>query len=233
MNKRLQRLGLGLVFIGIVFFAAGGYTLYKTQQGASALQAFSAAQNVRLTYNDQGQLADRKGDTTEATAIMSLLVNDWGFTVDQNELNPNDPLVNTASEYMYQMATITYHTITRPQTVVLPEDVTADSGKVFKAGSYDFNPNGKYWTGYDRSNPIEAIARDQAWSGTAHGLIAELGVGTVTHSALQLGLAIAAILGGIGGTIILAGLGLIWAARAKKEQFAGTVTTPTAEPVAV
>ena len=54
MNSRLQRLGIGLVFIGIVFFAAGGYTLYKTQQGASALQSFSAAQNVKLTYNDQG-----------------------------------------------------------------------------------------------------------------------------------------------------------------------------------
>ena len=55
----------------------------------------------------------------------------------------------------------------------------------------------------------------------------------MTHSALQMGLAIAAILGGIGATIILAGLGLVWAARAKKEQFAGTVTTRTAEPVAV
>jgi hypothetical protein len=28
MNKRLQRLGLGLALMGIVFFAAGGYTLY-------------------------------------------------------------------------------------------------------------------------------------------------------------------------------------------------------------
>ena len=35
MNKRLQRLGIGLVLMGLVFFAAGGYTLYKTQQGAS------------------------------------------------------------------------------------------------------------------------------------------------------------------------------------------------------
>ena len=62
MNKRLQRLGLGLVLMGLVFFAAGGYTLYKTQQGASALQAFSAAQNVKLTYNADGQLADAQGE---------------------------------------------------------------------------------------------------------------------------------------------------------------------------
>ena len=111
MNKRLQRLGIGLALMGLVFFAAGGYTLYKTQQGADALQAFSAAQNVKLTYNADGQLADANGDTTEATAIMGLLANDWGYTVDKSELNPNDPLVNTPSEYMYQMATITYHTL--------------------------------------------------------------------------------------------------------------------------
>ena len=61
MNKRLQRLGIGLALMGIVFFAAGGYTLYKTQQGAGALQAFSAAQNVKLTYNADGQLADAQG----------------------------------------------------------------------------------------------------------------------------------------------------------------------------
>ena len=65
MNKRLQRLGIGLVLMGLVFFAAGGYTLYKTQQGAGALQAFSGAQNVELSYNDQGQLVDR-GETAGA-----------------------------------------------------------------------------------------------------------------------------------------------------------------------
>src|SRR6185312_13138973 len=91
MNKRLQLLGIGLAVMGLVFFAAGGYTFYKTQQGVASLQAFSAAQNVKLTYNADGQLADAKGDTTEATAIMGLLTNDWGYTVDKSELNPNDP----------------------------------------------------------------------------------------------------------------------------------------------
>ena len=61
MNKRLQLVGIGLVVMGLVFFAAGGYTLYKTQQGANALQTFSAAQNVTLTYNADGQLADSEG----------------------------------------------------------------------------------------------------------------------------------------------------------------------------
>ncbi len=65
---------------------------------------------------------------------MSLLVNDWGYAVDKGELNPNDPLVNTASEYMYQMATISYHTLHATTTVTIPEDVVVDGQVVTKAG---------------------------------------------------------------------------------------------------
>jgi hypothetical protein len=217
MSKRLQHLGIGLVLMGIVFFAAGGYTLYKTQQGASALQAFSAAQNVRLTYNDQGQLVDR-GETAGADKIMSLLVNDWGFAVDKSELNPNDPIVNTASEYMYQMATISYHTLNAATTVTFPEDVVVDGKVVQPAGTYDFQNTGKYWTGFDRTDPIQAAAREKIWTGTAHALIGELGVGSVTASALTMGLGIAALFGLIGLTVVVTGLGLVWAARAATEK---------------
>ena len=119
---------------------------------------------------------------------MGLLTEDWQYPVVESDLDPADPLVNTASEYMYQMATIAYHTLSGTQTVVLDEDVEYN-GEVFKAGTYEFNVDGKYWSDFDREHPIEGIAREQAWSGTAHGLIGELGVGTVTHSALQLGLA--------------------------------------------
>ena len=56
-----------------------------------------------------------------------------------------------------------------------------------------------------------------AWSGTAHGLIGELGVGTVTHSTLQLGLGVAGITAGIGLFALLAGFGLIWASKAKDD----------------
>ena len=102
---------------------------------------------------------------------MSLLVNDWGYAVDKSELNPNDPLVNTASEYMYQMATISYHTLHATTTVTIPEDVVVDGQVVTKAGTYDFQNTGKYWTGFDRTDPIQAAARDQIWTGTAHALI--------------------------------------------------------------
>jgi len=230
MEKRIRRLGFGLVLIGIVFFAAGGYTLYKTQQGATALQSFSAAQNVKLTYNDQGQLADRKGSTEESTAILAMLKNDWGFTVDQSELNPNDPLVNTASEYMYQMATISYHTLHATTTVTFDKDVVVDGKTVLTAGTYDFANTGKYWTGFDRTDPIQGAARDKIWTGTAHALIAELGVGSVTASALTMGFGIAALFALIGATVVLTGLGLVWATRAATEKVKAPAFRPAVNP---
>ncbi|MEP6639062.1 MAG: hypothetical protein ABJC39_06910 [Chloroflexota bacterium] len=224
MNSRLKGLGVVLVIIGIAFVAGGGFAFMKTQEGAKSLQAFSAAQNVTLTYNEAGQLVDG-GKVEEAQGIMSLLTNDWGFPVVASDLTPNDPVVNTASEYMYQMATISYHTLHGTQTVVLDADVTAANGQVYKAGTYEFPIAGRYWSAFDRSNPIEAAARAQAWTGVAHGLIAELGVGTVTASTLQMGLGLAALFGALGGTFVLMGLGLVWATRPE------TVKVPALRPV--
>ncbi len=213
MNGRLKGLGAVLVIIGIAFVAAGGYAFMKTQEGAKSLQAFSAAQAVKLSYNDQGQLVDR-GETAGAAEIMSLLTNDWGFAVNQADFNPNDPLVNTASEYMYQMATISTHTLNGTQTVVLPKDVTAADGTVFKAGTYDFPVDGRYFSQFNRANPIEAAAREQAWTGTALALVANLGVGAVTATTIQMGFALAGLFAALGATIILTGGGLVWAVRA-------------------
>jgi hypothetical protein len=159
---------------------------------------------------------------------MSLLTNDWGYAVDTSELNPNDPLVNTASEYMYQMATISYHTLHAATTVTFPSDVVVDGKVVQAAGTYDFQNNGKYWTGFDRTNPIEGAAREKVWTGTALALIGELGVGSVTASALQMGLGLAVLFALVGGTIVLTGLGLVWATRAATEK----VTAPAFRPVA-
>jgi hypothetical protein len=212
MNSRLKGLGVVLVFIGIAFVAGGGYAYMKTQEGAKSLQAFSAAQNVKLTYNADGQLVDG-GKVEGAQAIMTLLTVDWGYPVVASDLNPNDPLVNTASEYMYQMATVAEHTLTGTQTVVLDKDVTAADGTIYKAGTYEFPVAGRYWADFNRANPIEAAARAQAWTGVAHALIAELGVGTVTASTLQMGLGLAALFGALGGTFVLMGLGLVWATR--------------------
>ena len=226
MNKRLQRVGIVLVVMGFVFFAAGGYTLYKTQQGSTALQAFSVAQNVKLTYNEAGQLTSG-GTTEDADKIMGLLTNDWGYSVDKSELNPNDPLVNTASEYMFQMATISYHTLHGATTVTFPEDVIKDGAVIQKAGTYDFQNDGKYWTGFDRSNPIEGAAREKIWTGTALALIGQLGVGSVTASTLQIGLGVASIMAALGGVLVLFGLGLVWAASAATEKVKAPVLRPS------
>ena len=229
MDARLRKLGLVLAVMGLVFVAAGTFAFVKTQQGYASLTALSAAQNVKLSYNEQGQLVDR-GEVAGAAAIMSLLRDDWKYPVDASELNPNDPVVNTASEYMFQMATITYHTLHGTQTVVLPADVTAADGTVYKAGEYQFAVEGRYWSAFNRNNPIEAAAREKAWTGTAHGLIAELGVGTATATALQLGLGIAGIFAGIGFFALIAGLGLVWAVRVQTEPVRKAVLRPTATP---
>jgi hypothetical protein len=223
MNGRLKILGVVLAVMGLAFVAGGGYAFYKTNQGAHALQAFSTAQNVKLAYDDQGVLGGANPE--EATGIMSLLVNDWGFAVDKSELNPNDPLVNTSSEYMYQMATIAYHTLHGATTVVLTEPGEFN-GQTIPAGTYQFQNDGRYWTGFDRANPVEAAARGQLWTGTAHALIAELGVGSVTASALTMGLGMAAILGGIGFLFLITGLGMVWVARAGTEKVKVPVLRP-------
>jgi hypothetical protein len=90
---------------------------------------------------------------------------------------------------------------------------------VYTAGTpYEVPVDGRYWADFDRSNPIDAAVRAQAWTGVAHALIGELGVGTVTASALQMGLGLAALFAGLGFTFVLAGLGLVWAARPEPEK---------------
>jgi hypothetical protein len=215
MSKRLQYLGIVLAVIGLGFVLAGGYAFLQVQDGNDSLQAFSEAQNVTLSYNEDGQLVDR-GTTEGADAIMVVLVEDWGYPVVMSDLDPADPLVNTASEYMFMMATIGAHVLHGTQTVVLTEDVEYN-GEVFAAGVYEFDVEGRYWTDFDRQHPIEGPARSQAWSGTVHGFFGELGVGTVTASTLQLAQAFSFVLLGLGLTFMGTGGGLVWAGRGKEE----------------
>ena len=242
-KKPMGLLGIFLIIVGIGYFVGAGVAYSKTQGGYDSLQAFSQAQNVKLTYNDQGQLTDR-GETAGAVLIMKLLKDDWKFPVVNSDLDPKDPLVNTATEFMYQMATISHHTLSGTQHVVLTEsDLTGDDGKVateydcngtmvavptpFPADGVtcDFKVDGRYWTGFDRSIPVQAQARDMAWSGTAHALVAELGVGAATHSALQLALGIAALLAGLGVVCTVMGIAFIWDTKKK-----GKVNVPDTIP---
>jgi hypothetical protein len=213
MVNRLKTLGVVLALIGFAFVAVGGYAFMKTQEGYASLGKFSEAQGVELAYNEQGQLTDR-GTVEGAEPIMALLTEQWGYPVVAAELDPNDPVVNTGSEYMYQMAVVAYHTLHSTQTVVLDEPVEYN-GELFAAGAYEFDVDGRYWADFDRLHPIEGAARGQAWTGVAHALIGQLGVGTVTASALQMGLGLAGLFAGVGFTFFLAGAGLVWATRAE------------------
>jgi len=188
-----------------------GVAYMKTQEGYAALDAFSTEQNVVLTYNEDGVLVDR-GTPEGAAAIMSLLTDDWDFKVNGADLDPDDPIVDTASEYMYQMATITYHTLNSTQTVTVA-DHTDYNDQHYMPGEYQFAVAGRYWSQFDRQDPVQGKAREQAWTGTAQALIAELGVGSVTASTLQLGVGVAGIAAALGATLVLLGSGLIWAVR--------------------
>lgn len=246
-KKPLGLLGIFLIVVGIGYFVGAGVAYSKVQGGYGSLQSFSEAQNVTLNYNEDGDLVDR-GTTENAQAIKSLLEDDWGFPVVEGDLDPNDPLVNSATEYMYQMATIVYHILNGTETVTLTEaDLTDGDGNLAseftcngetvqvptpfpeEGLTCDFEVNGRYWTGFDRMDPVEGQARDMAWSGTAHALVAELGVGAATHSTLQLALGVAALLAGLGVVCTVMGAAFIWHTRSnmKKDE---QVSEPAGEP---
>jgi hypothetical protein len=211
MRQRLRALGFILALIGVGFLVGGGVAFAKAQDGYHSFQSLSEAHNVTLNYNEDGQLIDR-GSTEQAAEIMRLLTEDWGYPVVESDFDASDPLVNTASEYMYQMATVAYHVLYSTVTVELAETVEYN-GEVFEAGVYQFDVDGRYWTDFDRAHPIEGPARERAWTGTVHGLFGELGVGTLTHNTLQMGLGLAALLAGLGATLMLAGAGMVWVSR--------------------
>jgi len=243
MASRLRITGVILILIGIVGLGASGYTYLRTQESADSLQGFSEAQDVNLSYNDEGQLIDR-GTTEGADAIRELLGQTWRWPIIDSELDPDDPLVDTATEYMYQMATIAYHTLHGTQNVVLTQTVewdgdgdgevaadapvysggewdpsTSGEDAIFNPGTYEVPVNERYWTQFNRLHPLDGPAREQTWSGTVHGLFAELGVGAVTASLAQVGVGIAAVVLLMGIGFLIAGGLLIWvAAGAKKEE---------------
>jgi hypothetical protein len=246
-KKPLGLLGIFLIVVSIGYFVGAGVAYSKVQGGYNSLQSFSEVQNVELSFDEDGNLVDR-GTVEGAEAIMSLLEDDWGFPVVDSDITASDPLVNTASEYMFQMATISYHVLNGTQMVTLTEaDLTDEDGNVateytcngetvavpspFPAEGVtcEFEVGGRYWTGFDRSDPVQAQARDMAWSGTAHALVAELGVGAATHSTLQLALGVAALLAGLGVVCLVMGVAFIWHVRSSEKKSNGSGTQESSD----
>jgi len=100
----------------------------------------------------------------------------------------------------------------------------------YAAGTYKFNVDGRYFSQFNRANPIEGKARDQAWSPTGLALISNLGVGTATATALQLGFGIAGLFAGMGIFALIAGFGLVWVAQTLKEAVAKPSFQPKVAP---
>ncbi len=225
MQKRLRIIGAISLVFGLLFMAVGGYAYIRVQDGAAALEGFSTAQNVTLSYDQDGQLIDR-GTTEGADAIMALLTETWQWPVNDADLDPNDAVVDTATEYMYQMATIAQHTLQGTQTVVLTATVEYDTDRdgeitpdeIFTPGTYEVPVDGRYWSDFDRAHPLEGPARAQAWNGTVHGLFAQLGVGATTYSSLEMGLGIAAVTALTGVAFLILGGGLIWVGSGRKDE---------------
>ena len=136
-----------------------------------------------------------------------------GLPGRDGELDPNDPVVNTASEYMFQMATVAYHTLHGEQTVVLDEDfkTTASLSPPAPTCSRSTAATGPTSTASIRSRGGPA----QAWTG-----VAQPDRRARCRDRHGLGPAARPRPGGPlrrpRWPLILTGAGLVWATRAEK-----------------
>jgi hypothetical protein len=178
--------GLVLVFGGIIGIVLGVYLYGKANDGLSALDKVYEAQGRTLSYDADGNFIDR-GSKEGGDAILSLIEDDWGFDLNRANLDPDDTLVNTPDELMVSYGIISYHTLHGTQNIVL--DVDAEyNGTMYPAGTtIPFAVDGRYFSDFDRSDPVQAAARDQAWSPLAWGLLSSL-IGGV-NSDYQAGMA--------------------------------------------
>jgi hypothetical protein len=215
---RFRIVGIALVVAGLGV-AGGGlvYGLPQAEDGLDSAQAMYEAQGVTLTYNAEGKLIDR-GTPEGAQAIMDLLVKEYKYPVKESDFDPDDPLVNTRSELMYEYATITYHVLHSSVPVRLTEaDVPISYRGVdyTEPGTYNITLE-HYYAHLDRSNPIERQLRE-AWSPQAFALTSSLAGAHANQAAGELARMTTIGIGGIGLLFVLAGAGLVWATWKPKD----------------
>ncbi len=223
MVVRMRVVGLAVILAGLGVAAAGFlYGLPQANDGLDAAQAMYEDEGVMLIYNEAGQLLDR-GTPEGASKILALLEQDWQYPVNHKNLDPNDPLVNTRDELMYQYATIIYHV----KHSVVPVKLTAADVPITyhgvtytEAGTYNITVE-KYFAELDRNNPIEKQLRD-SWSALALALTGSLAGAHANQAAGEIAQATTMGLGAIGLVIAFAGGGVVWAsygrgADAKKD----------------
>lgn len=209
---RARILGVVLVIAGLAVAGAGFlYGLPQANDGLESAQAMYEAQGVTLSYNENGQLIDR-GTPEGAQKIMDLLENDYQYPVNHGDFNPNNPLVNTRSELMYEYATITYHVLHTAVPVKLTDadvPITYRNVTYTEPGTYNITLE-HYYAHLDRTNPIERQLRE-AWSPLALTLTSALAGAHANQAVGELARATTLGIGGIGLLFVASGGGLAWA----------------------
>jgi hypothetical protein len=211
LTKRIRILGAVLLAAGLAVAGVGLlYGAAAASDGLDSALAMYESQGVEINYNEEGQLVDR-GDPALAQAIMAMLETEWKYPVNHANFDPNDPVVNTRDELMYQYAVITYHVLHGERAVTLTEadvPITYRGVTYTEPGVYQIAPM-KYFGELDRGHPIEGQLRE-AWSPLALALVGTLAAGHANQAVGELALATSLGIGAIGGLFALAGAGLIW-----------------------
>lgn len=212
MNRTLL-VGIALLLGGL---GAAGFSFLngypQARDGLDSAQAMYEEQGVTLSYNDEGQLVDR-GSTAGAQRILDLLEKDFRYPVNRDNLDPDDPVVNTRDELMYEYATITYHVLNTSVPVTLKASdvpITYRGVSYNEPGTYNITLE-KYYAHLDRTNPIEVQLRS-AWSPLAMSLTSALAGAHANQAAGEIALATTIGFGGMGFLFVLAGAGLVWIA---------------------
>jgi hypothetical protein len=216
--QRLRVVGIVMIVAGLAVASVGFlYGIPTANDGLDSAQAMYESQGISLSYDDQGRLVDR-GTVEGAQAIMRLLEVEWRFPVKHSSFDPNDPLINTRDELMFQYATIVYHVLHTKQKVVLNETqvpITFRGVTYDQPGTYEIEV-GAYYGALNRMHPIEGQLR-AAWSPLALALTSYLAAGHANQAAGELALMTSLGIGAIGLLAIVAGAGLAWVGMARKE----------------
>ncbi len=220
----------GLAVAGMGFF----YGLPQANDGLDAAQAMYEDEAVTLSYNDAGQLVDR-GTPEGAQKILDLLEQDWKYPVNRANLDPDDPLVNTRDELMYQYATIIYHvkhSVVAVKLTAADVPITYNGVTYTEAGTYNITVE-KYFAELDRTNPIEKQLRD-SWSALALALTGSLAGAHANQAVGELARATSLGMGGLGLLFAAAGGGLVWMSfgRSAPTQAPVHATAQVARPAA-
>lgn len=211
MLMRVRIVGIALVVAGLAVAGAGFfYGLPQANDGLAAAQAMYEDEGVKLTYNEAGQLTDR-GTPESAQNILALLEQEWKYPVKHSNLDPNDPLVNTRDELMFQYATIIYHvkhSVVPVQLTAADVPITYHGVTYTQPGTYNITVE-KYFAELDRNNPVEKQLRD-SWSALALALTGSLAGAHANQAAGELAAATSMGIGAMGLVFTLAGAGTVW-----------------------